>query len=238
VVANWKPPGKMSVVCIDDVEAAAVMTRHIISLGHRQIGFVIGNPEQKASEQRLTGFRQAMDEAGLAVNPDYVVPGLFTYRSGLEAAERLLNLPDPPTAIFASNDDMAAAAVTVAHRRHLEVPRDVTICGFDDTDFAQSIWLKSLSIRSATNGQADQSNAKIGCSTLPSFAVNRTRRLRVNSIRVPSGIRSDNRPGKQEARIFGSKYPAIGIFEKHRLCAVVRAECEAIVWPISVDAQS
>lgn len=140
VVANWKPPGKMSVVCIDDVEAAAVMTRHIISLGHKRIGFVIGNPEQKASGQRLTGFRQAMEEAGITVEPEYVVPGLFTYRSGLEAAERLLNLPDPPTAIFASNDDMAAAAVTVAHRRHLEVPKDVTICGFDDTDFAQSIW--------------------------------------------------------------------------------------------------
>lgn len=140
LVANWTPPGKMSVVSIDDVEAAAVMTRHIISLGHKRIGFVIGNPKQKASEQRLKGFKQAMEEAGIAINPDYVVPGLFTYRSGLEAAERLLNLPDPPTAIFASNDDMAAAAVTVAHRRHLEVPKDVTICGFDDTDFAQSIW--------------------------------------------------------------------------------------------------
>lgn len=140
VVANWTPPGKMSVVSIDDVEAAAVMTRHIISLGHKRIGFVIGNPEQKASGQRLKGFEQAMREAGLEIDPECVVPGLFTYRSGLEAAERLLNLPEPPTAIFASNDDMAAAAVTVAHRRHLEVPKDVTICGFDDTDFAQSIW--------------------------------------------------------------------------------------------------
>lgn len=140
VVANWRPPGKMSVVCIDDVEAAATMTRHIISLGHRRIGFVIGNPEQKASWKRLKGFEAAMKEAGLEVDPACVVPGLFTYRSGLEAAEKLLNLPEPPTAIFASNDDMAAAAITVAHRRHLDVPRDVTICGFDDTDFALSIW--------------------------------------------------------------------------------------------------
>ncbi len=140
IVSNWNPPGKMSVVCIDDVEAAATMTRHIISLGHKRIGFVVGNPEQKASEQRLRGFERAMREAGLDIDPECVVPGLFTYRSGLEAAERLLNLPEPPTAIFASNDDMAAAAVTVAHRRHLEVPKDVSICGFDDTDFAQSIW--------------------------------------------------------------------------------------------------
>lgn len=140
VVANWRPPGKMSVVCIDDVEAAKSMTQHIIALGHTRIGFVIGNPEQKASDQRLRGFFEAMEAQGLAVDPELVVPGLFTYRSGLEAAEKLLSLPEPPTAIFASNDDMAAAAITVAHRRQLEVPRDVTICGFDDTDFALSIW--------------------------------------------------------------------------------------------------
>jgi LacI family transcriptional regulator len=140
LVANWNPPGKMSVVSIDDVAAAATMTRHIISLGHKRIGFVIGNPAHKASEQRLQGFKSAMEAAGLPIDPECVVQGLFTYRSGLQAAETLFNLPDPPTAIFASNDDMAAAAITVAHRRHLDVPKDVTICGFDDTDFALSIW--------------------------------------------------------------------------------------------------
>jgi LacI family transcriptional regulator len=140
VVANWNPPGKMSVVRIDDVEAAAAMTKHIISLGHKRIGFVKGHPDQKASAQRLTGFRMAMEDAGLQIEPEMVVEGLFTYRSGLAAAEQLLNLPQPPTAIFASNDDMAAAAITVAHRRHMDVPHDLTVCGFDDTDFAQSIW--------------------------------------------------------------------------------------------------
>jgi LacI family transcriptional regulator len=140
VVANWNPPGKMSVVRIDDVEAAVAMTRHIISLGHKRIGFVKGHPDQKASAQRLTGFRTAMEEAGLEIEPALIVDGLFTYRSGLAAAEQLLNLPNPPTAIFASNDDMAAAAITVAHRRHLDVPQDLTVCGFDDNDFAQSIW--------------------------------------------------------------------------------------------------
>jgi LacI family transcriptional regulator len=140
VVANWTPPGKMSVVYIDDMEAAATMTRHIISLGHSRIGFVIGNPEQKASVQRLKGFEMAMAEAGLTIDPACVVQGQFTYRSGLDAAEQLFMLKDPPTAIFASNDDMAAAAVTVAHRRQLDVPGAVTICGFDDTDFALSIW--------------------------------------------------------------------------------------------------
>jgi LacI family transcriptional regulator len=139
VVANWQP-NRVSIVRIDDQEAVAAMTRHILALGHRRVGFIVGNPEHKASEQRLTGFRVAMEAAGLALPDELVAQGAFTYRSGLSAAERLLDLPDRPTAIFASNDDMAAATVAVAHRRHLDVPTDLTVCGFDDTDFAQSIW--------------------------------------------------------------------------------------------------
>jgi LacI family transcriptional regulator len=139
VVANWQPTG-VSVVRIDDHEAAASMTRHILSLGHKRIGFIVGNPTHKASEQRLLGFRAAIAAAGLDWTDELVAQGQFTYRSGLAAAETLLDLSDRPTAIFASNDDMAAATVAVAHRRHLDVPRDLTVCGFDDTDFAQSIW--------------------------------------------------------------------------------------------------
>jgi LacI family transcriptional regulator len=140
VVANWRPPADVSVVRMDDHEAAAAMTRHIIGLGHRRIGFIIGNPDHKASGQRLQGFRAALDAAGLPRNEDYIAQGEFTYRSGMRAAEALLALPEKPTAIFASNDDMAAATVAVAHRLHLDVPGDLTVCGFDDTDFAQSIW--------------------------------------------------------------------------------------------------
>ncbi len=140
VVANWRPPGNISTIRIDDILAAKTMTEHIIKLGHKHIGFIKGNPEHKASDQRLQGFRLAMAEANLICDEALIVQGLFTYRSGLEAAETLLDLKNRPTAIFAANDDMAAAAITVAHRRHLDVPRDLTVCGFDDTDFAQSIW--------------------------------------------------------------------------------------------------
>ena len=139
-VANWRSLGKISVVRINDYAAAAAMTRHITGLGHRRIGFIIGNAGHKASNQRLEGFRAAMAEAGLDVPDELIQPGEFTYRSGLTAAEALLDLADRPTAIFASNDDMAAATVAVAHRRHIDVPGALTVCGFDDTDFAQSIW--------------------------------------------------------------------------------------------------
>lgn len=134
-------------VLIDDFQAAYDMTTHIIGLGHERIGFIIGNPEQVASSRRLNGFRRAMEDAGLTVDPALVVQGRFTYRSGMEASERLLAANPRPTAIFASNDDMAAATVAVAHRCHLDVPNDITVCGFDDTDLARSIWPELTTVR-------------------------------------------------------------------------------------------
>jgi LacI family transcriptional regulator len=123
------------------------MTEHIIKLGHRQIGFIIGNPHQTASALRLEGFQGAMAAHRLEVPAEYLAQGLFSYRSGLDAATRLLSQPDPPSAIFASNDDMAAATVAVAHRLHLDVPVDVSVCGFDDTAIASTIWPELTTIR-------------------------------------------------------------------------------------------
>jgi LacI family transcriptional regulator len=134
-------------VSIDDFEAAYTMTRHLISLGHTDIGFIKGHPNQTASGKRLEGFLAGMDEAGLKVRPDWVVQGYFTYRSGLDAAENLLTGARRPTAIFASNDDMAAATVAVAHRMGLDVPRDLTVAGFDDTALATTVWPALTTVR-------------------------------------------------------------------------------------------
>lgn len=137
----------ISVVSIDDYEAALTMTRHIVSLGHKRVGFIIGHPNQLASERRLAGYLSAMREAKLPTPDALRAQGRFTYRSGLEAAEQLLNAEPMPTAIFASNDDMAAATVAVAHRRGLDVPGDLTVCGFDDTTLAVTIWPELTTIR-------------------------------------------------------------------------------------------
>jgi LacI family transcriptional regulator len=154
IIANWRPPGEHAVIWIDDVAAAKAMTEHIIGLGHKRIGFIEGHAAHTASGERLAGFKAALEGAGISLDQSLIVPGDFNYRSGLAAAERLFNLPNPPTAIFASNDDMAAAATTVAHRRHLDVPTDVTICGFDDTDFAQSIWPELTTIHQPISDMA------------------------------------------------------------------------------------
>jgi len=125
-------------VWIDNDRAAYDMTRHLIGLGHRRIGFVHGNPDQTASIERLAGFRRAVEEEeGLETQ---IVQGDYSYASGLRAGEELLGSERPPTAIFASNDDMAAAVVSVAHRRHLDVPGDLTVAGFDDSTAATTLW--------------------------------------------------------------------------------------------------
>ncbi|HEX8486857.1 MAG TPA: LacI family DNA-binding transcriptional regulator [Sphingomonas sp.] len=158
LVGSGKPSEALFAVSIDETAAAYAMTRHILALGHRRIGFVIGNPAQSASPDRLDGYRAALRDARVPADEGLIAQGLFTYRSGLAAAERLLDHDNPPTAIFASNDDMAAAAVAVAHRRGLDVPGDLTVCGFDDTTLATAIWPELTTIHQPI---ADMSRAAV-----------------------------------------------------------------------------
>jgi LacI family transcriptional regulator len=146
-VATGQSTGDLAAVRIDDRQAAYEMTSHLIALGHSRIGFIKGHPNQSASTRRLEGYVAALGDAGLAVQDQYIAQGYFTYRSGLDAAEHILALADPPTAIFASNDDMAAATVAIAHRGGLDVPGDLTVCGFDDTSLATTIWPELTTIR-------------------------------------------------------------------------------------------
>lgn len=141
---------RSSSVSMDDVQAADDMTSHLIALGHRRIGFVIGHTNHTASDLRLYGYRRALDRAGLSFEPKYVRPGLFDFASGEAAADILLDLAVPPTAIFASNDDMAAGVLTVAHRRGISVPADLSVAGFDDTALASQLWPPLTTVRQPT----------------------------------------------------------------------------------------
>lgn len=136
-----------SSVYMDDVQAADDMTTHLVNLGHRRIGFVIGHPNHMASDQRHFGYRRALDRAGIRYEPGLVRPGAFDFASGMAAAEALLKLAEKPTAIFASNDDMAAGVLSYAHRVGLDVPQDLSVAGFDDTPLAQLVWPPLTTIR-------------------------------------------------------------------------------------------
>jgi len=146
-LATGKAREDVSCVRIDDFHAAREMTAHLIANGHSRIAFIVGQPAQTASAQRQAGFEAAMEEAGHEVDPSLIVQGFFSYKSGLEATEKILTRKRLPTAIFASNDDMAAAAISVAHRRGLDVPGDLSVVGFDDTPIATTVWPELTTIR-------------------------------------------------------------------------------------------
>ena len=154
VVAAGRPPAGAICVRVDDRGAAYDMTRHLLRLGHRRLGVVGGHPNQTASPERLAGVRSALDESAGAVLA--VEEGLFDYASGLRAAETLLDREPRPTAIFALNDDMAAAVISVAHRRGLDVPRDLTVVGFDDTTVAMTLWPPLTTIRQPVRAMASR----------------------------------------------------------------------------------
>ncbi len=146
-VAAGRFCGEASCVRIDEFRAAGDMTRYLIGLGHRRIGLIKGHPGHSASAARQLGFEAAMREAGCKIEPSLIVQGHFTHSSGQAAAEKLLAPRNIPTAIFACNDDMASAAIAVAHREGLDVPHDLSIVGYDDTAMAVAVWPHLTTIR-------------------------------------------------------------------------------------------
>ena len=158
-VAMARPDPSVCCVAIDDFKAAFAMTCRLIELGHCDIAFIKGHPNAYASQMRFEGFEAAMLQSGVKIDPALVAQGYFTYRSGFDAAERLLSGANRPTAIFASNDDMAAGAVATAHRMGFEVPDHVTIVGFDDTAMASSVWPELTTVRQPI---ADMASLSVG----------------------------------------------------------------------------
>jgi LacI family transcriptional regulator len=154
-VAMGAPRSDSLNVRIDDHAAAMEMTRHLLDLGHRNIGFIKGHPNHVASHDRYRGFCDALTEAEIDCQRAPAEQGYFSYRSGLTAGERLLVRKDRPTAIFASNDDMAAATISVAHRMGLVVPDDISIVGFDDTALATSVWPELTTVKQPIAAMAE-----------------------------------------------------------------------------------
>jgi len=120
-------------IVMDDREAAAVATRHLLALGHRRIGFIAGSPEYVISAGRLDGYRATMAEAGLTVAEGWVQQSDFGFESGLVAATSLLALDKRPSAAIASSDELALAVLHIASSSGLDVPDHLSLVSFDDT---------------------------------------------------------------------------------------------------------
>jgi LacI family transcriptional regulator len=141
-------------VAVADRLGASRMTEYLASLGHRDIAFIIGSKNQGASVDRLLGYRDAVAKLSLADDAAWIRQGDFTFESGRRCMTELLALKRRPTAVFASNDDMAAGALLVAHRQGFEVPADVSIVGFDDIAMSQRLWPPLTTVRQPTKKAA------------------------------------------------------------------------------------
>ena len=134
-------------VSSNDREVVAEAVRTLIALGHTRIGFVRGPEGFRSAAERETGFREALAEAGLTLADDHYAPGNYRYAAGVEAGENLLSLATPPTAIFCSNDEMAAGVIRVAHEKGIKVPDQLSVIGFDDSPTATHIWPALSTVR-------------------------------------------------------------------------------------------
>ncbi len=122
----------LPVVMGDNINGAHDAVSHLIELGHRRIAFIRGNAYTGQSDLRERGYGAALGEAGLKVDPALVYQGDFSEQSGLEGARHLLDLADPPTALFVANDGMAHGCLNAIREKGLRVPEDISVIGFDD----------------------------------------------------------------------------------------------------------
>ena len=122
-------------------------TEHLLELGHRRIGAIAGTPGWYATEERLDGFRAALAGAGILLDPELVVHSDWRIPRGTEAARQLLSLPEPPTAIFGFNDNVAIGALHAARELGFSVPDDLSVVGFDDTEQAVIVTPRLTSVR-------------------------------------------------------------------------------------------
>jgi LacI family repressor for deo operon, udp, cdd, tsx, nupC, and nupG len=135
VIEPVAAPG-VPVVEIDNRAGGREATRHLIGLGHRRIGHIGGSPATTATPKRFAGYAEALAEAGLAARPELVRYGPFSIATGAEQMAELLELPEPPTAVFCGSDEIAMGAIRTIKQARLRVPENISVVGFDNIYFA------------------------------------------------------------------------------------------------------
>jgi LacI family repressor for deo operon, udp, cdd, tsx, nupC, and nupG len=136
LACEYFPDHRIPAIRIDNEAAARQATEHLIGLGHTRIGKISGPADNQLSRDRLAGYRAALAVAGLSADDSLVVEGSFDMESGHRAMTRLLDLPQPPTAVFSSSDEMAIGALKAAREHGKRVPADLSLVGFDGIRFA------------------------------------------------------------------------------------------------------
>ena len=127
-------------VSSNDYEAAYALTSEIIKHGHKDIGFIKGHPKHSASHMRFNGYLDAIKNHGIKRNDQWIKQGNFSFKSGFDAGVEIFHSAKIPTAIFASNDSMAAGIMKSAQMKGMQVPQDLSLAGFDDSPIAHQLW--------------------------------------------------------------------------------------------------
>ncbi len=152
IIASREDPKDGSpCVFVDDRDAAYAITEHLIQLGHTRIGFLWGEPHHRSSPERYQGYADALKDYGIALNKKLVLPGRYAFDDGFRGARKLFALKEPPTAIFGSNDEIAAGVLAAARSTGLDVPWDLSIAGFEDNPFSKQAWPALTTARQSTS---------------------------------------------------------------------------------------
>ena len=149
------------VVVSNERSAVAAMAEYLVQLGHRRIGYIAGPEGRKSTRERLEGFCEALAKHGYTPGEDMIARGAYTFESGMECGHKLLGVSPPPTAIFASNDEMAAGVIYAAQDLGLKVPEDISVAGFDDSALATKIRPSLTTIRRPVREMARLAAAKL-----------------------------------------------------------------------------
>jgi LacI family transcriptional regulator len=147
--ANRK--GKMPTVSASDHDGSREMGRYLVDNGHRRLAFVAGGPEQASSHDREAGFRDALEEQGIDWSSVLFLQGDFSFASGVACGNAVLDCVPRPTAVFASNDDMAAGILAACHERCISIPEELSVAGFDDVELARQVWPPLTTIHQPTD---------------------------------------------------------------------------------------
>jgi LacI family transcriptional regulator len=178
-----------AILC-NDREATAEAANYLEALGHRHIGVIAGPPQYRSAHERLLGFTSALEARGVKIPPEMIVEGAYTFDSGVACAEALLARKPRPTAIFASNDEMAAGVYKAAYRLGVSIPGELSVVGFDDSPLATRLSPSLTTIRMPIRDMGRLAAAKL----IPVKAPNEADLATVTRVSLHLIVRDSSQP--------------------------------------------
>ncbi len=154
-------------VFFDDFSAARSITNHLVTLGHKRIGFLWGDEHHQTSKSRHEGYLSALAENDIDIDRSLILEGLYTFDSGFRRGRELLALNEPPTAIIGSNDEIAAGTLAAAREKGLKIPNELSIAGFEDSPFSRQSWPQITTARLPTEDLARAATDLLVCELSP-----------------------------------------------------------------------